>query len=71
MAAIEINRELDRRGIDGWVCLQIHDQLVVNVPEEFQEECRELVESIMENNYKISIPLKAPAELSNDLYEGH
>jgi DNA polymerase I-like protein with 3'-5' exonuclease and polymerase domains len=71
LAAIEINRELIKRNIDGWVALQIHDQLVVNVPKENAEECRELVQDIMENNYKISIPLKAPAEVSENLLEGH
>ena len=70
-AAIAINRELTKRGIDGWVALQIHDQLVVNVPEESAEECRELVQDIMENVYKLSIELKAPAEIAKDLYEGH
>jgi DNA polymerase-1 len=71
MAAIEINKELERRGIDGWVALQIHDQLVVNVPEDRAEECRELVQDIMENNYKLSLDLKAPAELGKNLYEAH
>lgn len=71
MAAIEINKELQNRGIDGWVALQIHDQLVVNVPEENAEECRDLVEDIMENNYKISIALRAPAEIADNLYDGH
>lgn len=71
MAAIEINKELERRGIDGWVALQIHDQLVVNVPEDRAEECRELVQDIMENNYKLSLNLKAPAELAKNLADGH
>lgn len=71
LSAIEINRELRRRGIDGWVCLQIHDQLVVNVPKDRAEECRDLVQSIMENNYKLSLKLKAPAEIGVNLYEAH
>lgn len=71
LSAIEINRELRRRGIDGWVCLQIHDQLVVNVPKDRAEECRDLVQSIMENNYKLSLKLKAPAEIGINLYEAH
>jgi len=71
MAAIEINRELTKRNIDGWVALQIHDQLVVNVPVEKEEECRILVQEIMENNYKLSLDLKAPAELSKNLADGH
>jgi DNA polymerase I-like protein with 3'-5' exonuclease and polymerase domains len=71
MAAIEINKELDKRGIDGWVALQIHDQLVVNVPKKDKEECREIVQDIMENNYKLSLDLKAPAEVAVNLAEGH
>ena len=71
MAAIETNKELLKRGIDGWVALQIHDQLVVNVPEQNAEECKILVQNIMENNYMISIDLKAPAEIADNLYDGH
>lgn len=71
LAAIEINREFIKRGIDGWVALQIHDQLVMNVPEEKADECREFVQDIMENNYKLSIALKAPAELAHNLKDGH
>ena len=71
LAAIEINRELNRRKIDGWVALQIHDQLVINVPEDRAEECRSLVQDIMENNYKLSLQLKAPAEIGTNLYEAH
>jgi len=71
LAAIEINREFIKRGIDGWVALQIHDQLVMNVPEEKAAECRVFVQDIMENNYKLSIALKAPAELAHNLLEGH
>jgi DNA polymerase-1 len=71
LAAIAINREFKIRGIDGWVALQIHDQLVMNVPEEKAEECRVFVQDIMENNYKLSIKLKAPAEIANNLLDGH
>jgi len=71
MAAIEINRELIKKGINGWVSLQIHDQLVVNVPVEKEEECRLLVQEIMESNYKLSLELKAPAEIAKNLADGH
>jgi DNA polymerase I-like protein with 3'-5' exonuclease and polymerase domains len=71
MAAIEINRRLRKAGIDGWVALQIHDQLVVNVPESQTEFCSRLVQDVMENNYKLSIALKAPASIAFNLREGH
>jgi DNA polymerase I-like protein with 3'-5' exonuclease and polymerase domains len=71
LSAIAINREFIKRGIDAWVALQIHDQLVMNVPESKAEECQKLVQEIMENNYKLSIKLKAPAELATNLLDGH
>jgi len=71
LSAIEINREFKKRGIDGWVALQIHDQLVMNVPESRAEECRVFIQDIMENTYKLSIMLKAPAELATNLLDGH
>ena len=71
MAAIEINRRLKKAGIDGWVALQIHDQLVVNVPESLSQKCAEIVQDVMENNYKLSIKLKAPAAIGHNLKEAH
>ena len=71
LSAVEINREFKRRKIDGWVALQIHDQLVMNVPREKAEECKLFIQDIMENNYKLSLQLKAPAELATNLLDGH
>lgn len=71
MAAIAINRKFKELKIDAWVALNIHDQLVVDVPEDRAEECAKLVQDIMENNYKISIPLKAPAAIGKNLKDAH
>ena len=57
--------------MDGHVCAQIHDQIIVKVPKELAETWKNKVQSLMENTYKLSIPLKAPAEIANDFYEGH
>jgi len=70
-AAIAINRKFKEIGIDAWVSLQIHDQLVMSVPEDRAEECAKLVQEIMENNYKLSIKLKAPAAIGKNLKEAH
>jgi DNA polymerase I-like protein with 3'-5' exonuclease and polymerase domains len=71
-SAININRELKRRGIDGWVCAQIHDQLVIDVPEEHAEECREMVQYEMENVMQLEgVTLKSPAAVAPNFAEGH
>ena len=70
-AAIHINRWLRNMDYNGGVVAQIHDQLVIEVPEEFKEECRAKVQEIMENTYKISIDLKSPAEIGYNFDEAH
>ena len=70
-ACIAIARELKRKGVKGHVCAQIHDQIVVRVPKSEAKQWQKTVQFIMENAYKISIPLKAPAEIALDFYEGH
>lgn len=70
-ACIAINRELKRLGINGRVCAQIHDQIIVKVPKKHGEKCRRIVQFLMENTYKISLKLKAPAEIAVNFYEGH
>ena len=70
-ACIAIARELKRQGSTGYICCQIHDQIVVRVPDREAEKWKKVVQFLMENTYKLSIDLKAPAEISKDLYEGH
>jgi DNA polymerase-1 len=70
-AAIAITREFKRRGIDGWCCAQIHDQLIFNVEKSRAEEARRIVQELMETTTKLSIPLKAPACLGQNWKEAH
>lgn len=69
-SAIQINREFKKRKIDAWVAAQIHDQLVMNVPEDKSDECMALIKEIMES-YPLSLQLKAPPELSDNWRDGH
>lgn len=55
----------------GHVCAQIHDQIITRVPKETATESCNTVERLMENSYSISLPLKAPAVIAKDFYEGH
>jgi DNA polymerase I-like protein with 3'-5' exonuclease and polymerase domains len=71
-AAVEINRELKRMGIDGRVQAQVHDQLIINVPEEHAEEVAKMVKDKMENTTKLDgVTLKAPPALSKNFRDGH
>jgi DNA polymerase I-like protein with 3'-5' exonuclease and polymerase domains len=70
-AAMEINREFKKRGINGWVCAQIHDQIVCEVPEADAEIAAKIVQDKMENTTKLSIALKAPPAIAHNLRDGH
>lgn len=69
-SAILINREFKKREIDGWVAAQVHDQLIMNVPEDRSEECSKFIQDIMES-YKLSLQLKAPPEQATNWRDSH
>ena len=71
-AAVQINRKLKELGIDGRVQAQVHDQLIINVPEDQAEFVAPIVREIMENTTKLEgVTLKAPPEISNNWRDGH
>jgi DNA polymerase-1 len=70
-AALAINRKFQELGIKGWVCAQIHDQLVIEVDHDKAEEAARIVQDCMENTTKLSIDLKAPPALAHNLRDGH
>lgn len=70
-AALAINREFKKLGIKGWVCAQIHDQLIMEVDHDRAEECAKIVQDKMENTTKLSIALKAPPAISKNWRDGH
>jgi DNA polymerase I-like protein with 3'-5' exonuclease and polymerase domains len=70
-AALAINRKFKDLNIRGWVCAQIHDQLVIEVEHARSEEAARIVQDLMENTTKLSIDLKAPPTLAHNLRDGH
>ena len=71
-AALAINRELKRRGWEGRVIAQIHDQLIIKVKEELVYEAAEVIKHIMETTTKLpGVTLKAPPEIAKNFRDGH
>lgn len=54
--------ELNSRGLKSRMILQVHDELIFQVPENELEEMKSLVKSTMENIDTLSVPLKASVE---------
>jgi DNA polymerase I len=70
-ACIKIAKELKRLGINGYICAQVHDQVIVRIEESKAEFFAPIKQDLMENTYKISIPLKAPVAIGRNFYEAH
>jgi DNA polymerase-1 len=60
-AMAKIPPELARAGLKGKMLLQVHDELIFEVPEAELEQTSALVRHIMENVVKLDVPLVAEA----------
>jgi len=71
-AALAINREFRKRGWEGQVIAQIHDQLIIKVKEELAHEAAQVVKHIMETTTELpGVTLKAPPEIAKNFRDGH
>jgi DNA polymerase I len=57
LAMIRIDEEITRRGLKSRMTLQVHDELVFEVPENEIDTMRELVRQQMENVHPLTVPL--------------
>ncbi len=70
-AAIAMSREFLRYGLDAWVSLQIHDQLVISCNKNCIDKVKQIVQDCMENTNKLAMPLIAKPEIAYNLKDGH
>ena len=68
-AMVEIYREFNKRNLKSKMLIQVHDELVFNVLDTELDEVSEIVRDIMENTFKIDVPLKVDIEIGNNWYE--
>jgi DNA polymerase-1 len=58
LAMIRIDAEIRRRKLRSRMLLQVHDELVFEVPKAELDEMKQLVEQQMENVHELKVPLK-------------
>lgn len=68
-AMVEIYNEFNKRGLKSKMIIQVHDELVFNVVTKEADEVKKIVQDIMENTYKLSVPLKVDIEFGKDWYQ--
>jgi len=57
-AMIDIWREMKKKGLQSKMILQVHDELVFEVPDKEKDEMETLVKERMENVFRLKAPLK-------------
>ena len=71
IAMVKIDSELINRNLKTEMILQIHDELVFNVPNSEIEIVKELVKTEMENAVKLNVPLIADIGTGQNWLEAH
>ena len=68
-AMVEIENEFQKLKLKSKMLLQVHDELIFNVLDNEQETVIKVVSNIMENTYKISVPLVVDINFGANWYE--
>jgi len=71
IAMIRIQNRFFREKLRTMMILQIHDELLFEVPEEELEQVEAIVSNEMENALPLDIPLKVDIGIGNSWYEAH
>lgn len=66
VAMINLHREMEGRGLKSKMLLQIHDDLLFEVPEAEVEEMRSLVDELMPGAVPLRVPLKIDVKMGRN-----
>ena len=59
IAMIEVDKKIEEKNLKSRLVLQVHDELLLEVPEEEAEEMAKVLKDSMENAVKLNVPLIA------------
>ncbi len=71
MAMLRISEALEKNGLRARMIIQVHDELVFEVPEQETEDLIILVKQAMENVIKLKVPLKVDINWGANWREAH
>jgi len=71
LAMIGVDRALSANGLQSKMVLQIHDELLLEVPQEELEQVRGILISEMENVMELSVPLTVECNYGKNWLEAH
>ena len=70
-AMLQIEPEFEKHGLMSKMIMQVHDELVFEVPEAEVEKATEVVKNVMESIVKLDVPLKVDVGIANNWEEAH
>lgn len=69
IAMVKVDRRIKAEGLKARLILQIHDELIVESPQDESERVAMLLQEEMENAVKLSVPLTADAAVGRTWYD--
>ena len=69
IAMVNLHREMEKQSLKSKMTLQVHDELVFEVPPEEVDSIKELVSKIMPQALKLSVPLRIDVKLGKNWAE--
>ncbi|WP_368652304.1 DNA polymerase I [Ornithinibacillus sp. 4-3] len=68
-AMIDLHAKLKEENLQARILLQVHDELIIEAPEEEIEKLEEIVPAMMEKTVKLSVPLKVDYAHGDSWYD--
>ncbi len=69
IAMVNAYKKLKEEGLKSKLILQVHDELIFDVPEEEVEKMKEIIPEIMTNAYPMKTRLDSSLAIGKDWYE--
>jgi DNA polymerase-1 len=71
VAMINIFKKLEEQNLKSKMLLQVHDELIFDVPKDELEDLKKLIKTEMEGAYQLVIPLKVDVGTGQNWLEAH
>jgi len=71
IAMININRKIEENNMASKLILQIHDELLFEVPQDELDSIKDIVIYEMENAMQLDVPIKVDSNYGKNWYEAH
>ena len=68
-AMIEIHKSLKENNLKSKMILQVHDELIFDALISEEEQLKKIIKEVMENTFKLKVPLKIDIETGSDWYQ--